>query len=158
MTRNKQTTLDREAEVVRLRRGGLTFDQIATRTGYASPGAAHLAWQRANKRIIRDDVDYIRRVEEDRLDMAQAAIWPQVLRGEVSAVTALLRIMERRSKLLGLDMPIQIKQEIVTYEGGTEIDKEVQRLAELLASSEAAACDSGGAVRVGTQGRKRKSD
>jgi hypothetical protein len=89
---------------------------------------------RASARIVRDDIDSIRRVEEDRLDLAQAAIWGKVMAGDIPAVSALIRIMERRAKLLGLDQPIKQQIEVTTYDGDT-IDREVARLAEFLNSS-----------------------
>lgn len=35
------------------------------------------------------------------------ALWPAAMQGDVTAVTGLLRIMERRAKLLGLDAPVK---------------------------------------------------
>jgi len=36
---------------------------------------------------------------------------------------------------MGLDSPTKVAAEVTSYEGGTEIDREVARLAELLASN-----------------------
>lgn len=127
--------LEKEAEVLKLRRGGLTFDMIAERVGYKDPSGAHAAYVRACKRIIASDVEELRKVEADRLDMAQAALWSKVLQGDVPAVNSFLRIMERRAKLFGLDMPIRQQVEVTTFEGGSELDREVARLAQLLADS-----------------------
>ncbi|NDB57289.1 hypothetical protein EB001_02385, partial [bacterium] len=68
------TTLEKEAKVLELRRGGLTFDMIAERLGYASASGAHKAYVTACNRIIYADVVETRKVEMDRLDIAQAAI------------------------------------------------------------------------------------
>lgn len=114
-SRVKPETLEREAEVLRLRRGGLTFDMIAQRLGFSHASGAHTAYMNACKRIIRDDVDEIRRIEQDRLDIAQAAIWPRVTTGDSAAINSLIRIMDRRAKLLGLDMPIKIQQEVTVW-------------------------------------------
>ena len=112
MTRKTdQETLDREAECLRLRRGGLTLDEIAKQVGYANPGSVHKALERANARIVRDDIEQIRALEEDRLDTLQAANWGKAMKGDFQAGTLVLRIMDRRAKLLGLDMPF--KQEVV---------------------------------------------
>ena len=112
MTRKTdQETLDREAECLKLRRGGLTLDEIAKRVGYANPGSVHKALERANARIVRDDIEQIRALEEDRLDTLQAANWGKAMKGDFQAGTLVLRIMDRRAKLLGLDMPL--KQEVV---------------------------------------------
>ena len=102
-----------ETEVVRMRRGGLTFDQIAERL-HMTPGAVYTAWVNGNARTHLEHADAIRKTEEDRLDIAQAAIWAKVVRGEIPAVLALLRIMERRAALLGLDSPEEARGEGVT--------------------------------------------
>jgi len=107
---------------------------IADRTGYASASAAHAAYQRAARRVVQEDIEAIRRVEAERLDLAQSAIWGAVLSGNLTAVTTLIRIQERRAKLLGLDQPIRQQIEVTNYDGDT-IDREVARLAEFLNSS-----------------------
>jgi len=139
-SRIKPETIEREAEVLRLRRRGLTFDLIAQELNYSHASGAHKAYVNACKRIIRSDVDEIRSVEMDRLDIAQAAVWNGVLRGETPSVMALVKIMERRAKLLGLDMPTLAKIEVTHYESDT-IDEEVKRLAALLDGSAQKALD-----------------
>ena len=129
MSRNTdQETLDREAECLRLRRGGLTLDEIAKRVGYANPGSVHKALERANARIIREDVDEIRNLEGERLDLLQAANWGNAMRGDVPAGALVLRVMERRAKLLGLDMPIRVQQEVTVWNGDGDLDAEIQSL------------------------------
>jgi hypothetical protein len=131
-SRIKPETLAREAEVIKLRRGGLTWDMIAERVGYADASGAQKAYVKACQRIVYADVDELRKVEGDRLDMAQAALWSKVLTGDTNAVNSLLRIMDRRAKLYGLDLPIRQQIEVTNYEGGTEVDRELQRLIALL--------------------------
>jgi hypothetical protein len=139
-SRIKPETLEREAKVLQLRRGGLTFDLIAKELGFANPSGAHKAYVNACKRIIRADVEELRGTELDRLDIAQGALWNKVMRGEVPAVMAVLKIMERRARLLGLDMPVKAQVEITHYDAST-IDVEVQRLVELLNSGKTRALD-----------------
>jgi hypothetical protein len=74
----------------------------------------------------------------DRLDIAQAAIWGDIINGatpedRARGVQALVRIMERRAKLLGLDMPTKAQIEVTNYDTAT-IDSEVARLVALLDS------------------------
>lgn len=101
----KPEVLDREQAVVSLRREGLTWEEIAKRVGYSSPSSAHDAYQRAANRIIREDVDAIRNLESERLDCMHAAVWERALEGDLKAVDAVLKIMARRAKLFGLDIP-----------------------------------------------------
>lgn len=131
----KPEVLAREAEVVKLRRGGLTWDLIAQKVGYADASGAQSAYMRAAQRLVQDDIEAIRSMEMERLDMAQSAIWGQVLNGSLQAVSTLMRIMERRARLLGLDQPIRQQVEVTNYDGAT-IDREVQRLADLLGAGD----------------------
>lgn len=55
----------------------------------------------------------------ERLGIAEKAIWPAVIKGDLLAIDRLLRIMERRAKLLGLDAPKRI-----------DITDRIRRLAE----------------------------
>jgi hypothetical protein len=131
-------TIAKEKQVLELRRGGLTFDMIADRVGYASASGAHKAYLKACSRIIYEDVVEVRNAEMDRLDIAQAAIWGDVINGgdaptRARAVLALVKIMERRAKLLGLDMPTKAQVEVNVYERDT-VDAEVRRLVALLDS------------------------
>jgi hypothetical protein len=141
----KAETLEREAEVVKLRRGGLTWDVIAQRVGYAGARSAQIAFERANLRLVEDDLVVIRRLETERLDLAQSAIWGKVLQGDNASITNLLRIMERRAKLLGLDQPTRIQAEVITYDANS-IEA---RLASIIANRS----DSSAPLRVaGTTG------
>lgn len=139
--------LEREAEVLKLRRAGLTFDMIAKRVGYADASGAHLAYERACKRIVYAEVEQVRKEEQDRLDIAQAAVWAGVLQGDIPSITALIRIMDRRAKLLGLDMPTRVQQEVTVWNGDGNLDKEIQDLIQRLAAS-----DSGEGVLADEQG------
>jgi len=123
----KQAIREREAELLKLRRGGLTWDLIAERTGYASAHTARQAYARALTRIVAEDVVEIRQLETERLDIAQSAIWGKVLQGDNASITNLLRIMERRAKLLGLDQPTRIQAEVITYDGNT-VRAELERI------------------------------
>ena len=131
-------TIEKEKKVLELRRGGLTFDLIAERVGYASASGAHKAYLKACSRIVYEDVVEVRNAEMDRLDIAQAAIWGDVINGvdaptRARAVLALMKIMERRARLLGLDMPTKTQVEVNIYERDT-VDEEVRRLVALLDS------------------------
>lgn len=138
--RSNPEVFEKEKKVLELRRGGLTFDLIAERMGYANASGAQKAYERACARIVYDDVTALRNAEMDRLDIAQAAIWNEVLRGTISAVTALIKIMERRARLLGLDVPTKTQLEVTHYDRDT-IDAEVQRLVAILDSQPSRALD-----------------
>ena len=62
-------------------------------------------WQREQ---VTAATDYVT-LQERRLDRALNAIWERVLAGDDKAITALLKIEERRAKLRGLDQPEKVE-------------------------------------------------
>lgn len=142
--------LEKESKVLELRRGGLPFDLIATRVGYASASGAFAAYERACKRIVHEEVEQTRKLEMERLDIAQAAIWNNVIQGEIPSIMAFVRISERRAKLLGLDVPIKAQLEVNIYEREF-LDAETQRIRALINSGTLPILD-GEVVENGTEG------
>lgn len=149
-------TAERDAEACRLRSAGLTYPQIAAELGYGSSGRAYEGVQRALLSIVQEPAEELRKLELDRLDeMWRAALG--VLRAKhivvqhgkvvmhrqtdgveapledpgpvLQAVDRLLRIQERRARLLGLDAPKQV--EMITLE---MIQAEIVRLEAELAA------------------------
>ena len=59
--------------------------------------------ERALNRTLQQPAQALRDLETERLDRLQLALWPKAMRGDVAAVKAILRLMERRARLLGLD-------------------------------------------------------
>lgn len=124
--------VDKEVRVLELRRMGFTWARIAEQVGYADHTGAYAAYKRAIKRTQQQPADELREQELDRIDRLQLALWPNAMKGNAQAVSTIIRLMERRSKLLGLDMPIKIEQEVTTWNGEDSIDRAVRDLATLL--------------------------
>lgn len=100
----------RRQQAIALRVEGNTFDQIAAALG-CTRSAAWKMVQREIDEIVRDtraDAAELRALELARLDDAQRAIWDRVEDGHLPSIDRLLRISERRAKLLGLDAPMRI--------------------------------------------------
>jgi hypothetical protein len=129
--------VDKEVKVLELRRAGLTWQRIAEETGYADHTGAYAAYKRAIKRTQQQPADELREQELDRVDRLQLALWPNAMKGDTRAVLTIVRLMERRAKLLGLDMPIKIEQEVTTWNGDDTIDRAVRDLAALLTANNA---------------------
>jgi hypothetical protein len=104
----KPELIDKEARVVALRRQGYTWDSISSDVGYSSPSSSRDAFIRASRRVLREDVEEVRNLELDRLDLALKAIWAGVEAGDIPAINTMLKIMERRSKMLALDAPKRV--------------------------------------------------
>jgi hypothetical protein len=129
--------VDKEIKVLELRRVGLTWVRIAEEVGYADHTGAYAAYKRAIKRTMQQPADELREQELDRIDRLQVAVWPAAMKGDTRAVLTIVRLMERRAKLTGLDMPIKIEQDVTTWTGGDTIDRAVRDLAALLTRNDA---------------------
>jgi hypothetical protein len=125
----------RRAGLLKLRRQGVRYDDERVEAlGYSSPDAARKDLHRAIKAHLeqeRAEVGIYRQQENERLDELLEAVWDRATtpspvfnkEGEVisheidmRAVDTVLRLMDRRAKLNGLDMPI--KAEVTGAEGG----------------------------------------
>jgi hypothetical protein len=109
--------IEREYEVLKYRRGGMTFDQIAQRVGYKNASGAKAAYKRAMIRTLQPVADELRDTQIDRLETALLAIWNKVLKGDLRAIDRLIAISRRESELLGMDAPKQAQVEVTTYDG-----------------------------------------
>jgi len=110
--------IEKEREVLKYRKGGLTFDQIAEKLGYSHPSGAHAAFRRAIERTKDDALaSEGRALHRARLETALTSIWDKVLKGDLRAIAMMLRILERDAKLYGLDMPVKTEMEVTTYDG-----------------------------------------
>jgi hypothetical protein len=94
---------ERDRQAAALRVAGLTYGQIADRLGYANPSGAFKAAERAFTEMADDPTDRIRQLELARLDDMLVGLWVAARGGNVNAIDRVLRIMERRARLLGLD-------------------------------------------------------
>lgn len=124
---SKDELLRKESEAVALRIAGTTYEDIARALGYSSRGDVHRIVTRALSRHQAEQIDEMRNVEGARLDRAQRAIWAAVVRGDLEAVRAFVRISERRARLFGLDAPQAVQ---VT----SDVDEQIKLLAAELAS------------------------
>ncbi|MFG2276682.1 hypothetical protein ACGFNY_43860 [Streptomyces chartreusis] len=125
----------RRTKLLALRRQGIRYDdERILALGYASDGAARRDLSRALEQHRDEEaaeVGIYRQQENERLDALLEAAWPQATKpqpvldkeGEVVAMTVdmravdtVLRLMDRRAKLNGLDMPA--KTEVSGPDGG----------------------------------------
>ena len=111
-------TQERRVFELDLRKSGMTYRQIAKATinrfgienlpkGY-DERYAYMDVKRELEKIrtqVAEDIEEIRQTEIERLDKMLMGLWPKAVKGDVSAVGSVLRIMERRSVYLGLDAP-----------------------------------------------------
>lgn len=95
----------RNKHAVQLALAGASYSEIGTALGVSKTTAyrivkAELA-DAAKRRV--EAVDQMVDLEASRLDRLQMAVWSRAINGDLGAVDRVLRIMERRAKLFGLD-------------------------------------------------------
>lgn len=129
--KNDPAVIEKERKVLEMRLAGITFELIAKQVGFASAGACYNAYKRALIRTLQEPADAVREAELARLDRLMQGVWTQALRGENRSVESVLKIMDRRAKLLGLDAPVKQQVEVNTHDRDS-IDSEVARLVAIL--------------------------
>lgn len=131
------TTAERRERAFELRKAGATFKTIGEQLGISEQAASrHISRvlrQLAEK--LQEDAILVRQMEAERLDRFFLALWTRAVAGDVVSIDRALRIMERRAKLLGLDMPLKVAPTDpsgdVPYDPITDTER-ADRLAEIL--------------------------
>ena len=100
--RDKALASYRRTRALELRAGGMSYQEIAHEVGYAHKGTAHKVIAEALRNREAESVDFLRALEESRLDALQAALWQDACAGNLAAVNAVVQIIDARCKLLGL--------------------------------------------------------
>ncbi len=118
---DKLKATERRASVLEFRKQGKTVRAIAAAlgVGVATVHRDLMAELRALNRQTRETADELRRLELERLDALLEKAWALLDNATVSfpaLMTGIIKLSERRSKLLGLDAPS--KQELTGKDGG----------------------------------------
>lgn len=96
-----------QRKALELRRMAMGYQAIADHLGIGL-ATAHRHVMDALKEAraqISTEADTLKSEDLSRLDAMLAGLWPRASKGEAVAVDRVLKIMERRAKLLGLDAP-----------------------------------------------------
>ncbi len=115
-SQHKTEIAEKKQKCLELRKCGGSFRFIAEQQNI-SLGQVHKYVSDALSEISQltaNDAEQLRELELQRLDTATLAIAKLVRQGHLGAVDRWLRISERRSKLLGLDAPIQQQVKLET--------------------------------------------
>ena len=96
--------MQRVSAMVSMRLQGRTLQEIGDAQ---NPPITFQAVSKAIRTVLHDvvaePIEAIRSVESLRLDQMLAAVWPRAKDGDLQAISAVLQIMARRARLLGLD-------------------------------------------------------
>lgn len=137
----------RNADAARYRAEGWTYQRIANELGFNDPSNARKAVMQALKEVVRDANETAIHLELNALDEMAREVWAVLQRTHVvvsqgrvverdgvpipddapvlAATDRLLKIQERRARLLGLDMPTLSKVEVITE---STVDKAIAEL------------------------------
>jgi hypothetical protein len=102
---------ERAAKALELRAAGYSFAEIAVELGYAGKQGAHAAVMAALREVIREPAEALITLDLERMDALWRAQYSAALGGDIAALGACLKILERRARLLGLDAAAQKEQE-----------------------------------------------
>jgi hypothetical protein len=152
MGRPRRTeTRVKDAQAVEMRRRGLSYRQIADQLEFSAASSAYDAVKRGLKDLFREEQDDARGLELDRLDDAMRTTY-RIMMGKhvatnnqgvifdpttkqpvideainLQAAQTLVRLSESRRKLLGLDAPTRVRQEIITE---SDVDAAIRKIEE----------------------------
>lgn len=126
-TKKQAEVIEKAKQAVTLRIAGASFREIGEALGH-DPTYARTLVLKALAMVPVETIETVRQMESDRLDRLQRAHWTQALQGDAKASNLVLTIMQRRARLLGLDAPVQVEQQVTIIDGS--IDAEVARLTE----------------------------
>jgi hypothetical protein len=102
------TRAENAREAMGLRLAGLNYEQIGRRMGFTRQRAHQLVKEELSRiNAERNEAaEQLRTIEAERLDRLQSALWLRAMAGDLHAIDRVLRVMERRAKLLGLDVDL----------------------------------------------------
>jgi len=122
---DKVLALEREEQILRMRIGGARYQQIADRLGIA-PSTVGRALQRGMARWQAQADDLVSELiwlQLERLDRLLLTLWPNALEGSLGAIDRVLKIEERRAKLMGLDLVANLN---IEHSGAADVTFKVE--------------------------------
>jgi len=121
---NKERELARKNEAYDLRIRGFSYRQIAAELGI-SVGTAHRWVAEVVALVVLPNVEEIRKQEVDRLMRYLERLDSRIEEGDDKAISIAIKVSERLTKMLGVDMPTV---NVVENHTVTEMDLDIRRL------------------------------
>lgn len=105
-TRVAVEDLEDAIKVIKLRRAGFSLYEISETTSVPYSRVKKLLKQAVEQLglIKHEEAEQLRELENERLDKMLVSIWERASNGSLPHIATVLKIMERRSKLLALDL------------------------------------------------------
>lgn len=109
MKKDKVSVAERQIQALKLRARGKSYEYIANELGFAGPSGAYATIQRALRELKRENREELIDIELARLDELLDGVWEKAISGNDKAINAVMQIMARRAKYLGLDSATQVE-------------------------------------------------
>lgn len=119
-TVNQEQRAQRQKESLALRLAGASYPEIAAAQGIVT-STAYNDVQSAIRDIPRAEAEQLRTEESMKLDRLQRSYWEKALKGNLGAADMVLKIINRRIRLYGLDAP----QQVEVSNGAVDLDKAI---------------------------------
>ena len=148
----KIVSAERIARAMELRKGGATYEMIGVDLGVSTPRAFEIV-NDALKALVTEPTEKVRKLEIERLDHMLSVIWPTATNAmsEVTTVDAslldmilkaqagVLKLMERRAKLTGLDASEKVQEVGPVSDAKATLLAKLKKMAERMRPAEIAA-------------------
>ena len=111
-SKRRLSAKERQRQALELKISGATYAVIASELRYKSASGAHKAVSSALTATLRPPADELRQLESDRIDNLWVQLWERLTSAAdiadfVKLTAQLIRLSERRARLLGLDSPVK---------------------------------------------------
>jgi hypothetical protein len=118
MSKRRVQARDNEQRAMELRKQGWTLQRIGNSLGVSAEAVRKMIRRKLEElaESTKEDTIAYRQLELERLDALWSALWPK--RSSPGAVEKMVKIIHRRSQLLGLDAP---QKREVTGGGGAPL-------------------------------------
>lgn len=120
MTPARIAQREREARCVEMKLAGLPNEVIAQAVGYKHRSNVAKAIKKCLDERVNESVDEIRKLEVARCDRLIQALWRDALEGKYLAVDRVLRVMERKAQIQGLDAPVRRELTVINKDTFSE--------------------------------------
>jgi hypothetical protein len=108
--RRTPEVIAKQADAVKLKVAGATYEDIAHALGYADASGARWAVRAGlAARLDASGVEDLRRLEAERLERMHLSRWKKAVDGDDDAYGLVLQTARQRAALLGLNAPVKIE-------------------------------------------------
>jgi hypothetical protein len=117
MAAKRALAAERATKAFELRKWGASFEEIGKQCGFSTVRAYQVIQEKMKelKDKLAEDVEIVRTGEIERLNALLLNLTPRVRAGDAYSISVAIKVLERKSRLLGLDAPTKAE---VTGAGG----------------------------------------